>query len=67
VRHRLESGAEGIPGWAATLKVTGAGRLIHEAVMASGEPMPVFNGFLMKDGRLYYIKEREFLVSLAVS
>jgi hypothetical protein len=36
-------------------------------VMASGEPMPVFNSFLMKDGRLYYIKEREFLVSLVVS
>jgi hypothetical protein len=67
VRHRIEIVAEGIPGWVATLSVAEGERLIHEAVMASGEPMPVFNSFLMKDGRLYYIKEREFLVSLVVS
>ncbi|NTW54117.1 MAG: hypothetical protein HGB15_05040 [Chlorobaculum sp.] len=67
VHHRIEIGAEGVPGWEATLSVAEGERLIHEAVMASGEPMPVFNSFLMKDGRLYYIKEREFLVSLVVS
>ncbi|NTW53294.1 MAG: DUF4905 domain-containing protein [Chlorobaculum sp.] len=67
VRHRLESGAEGIPGWVAMLSVAEGDRLIHDEVMASGEPMPVFNSFLMKEGRLYYIKEREYLVSLAVS
>jgi len=67
VRHRLEIGAAGVPGWAATLCVSAGERLIHEAVMASGEPMPVFNSFLIKERRLYYIKEREFLISLAVS
>ncbi|RXK89124.1 DUF4905 domain-containing protein [Chlorobaculum sp. 24CR] len=67
VRHRMKSGAEGVPGWVATLSVRAGDRLVHEAVMAAGEPMPVFNGFLMKDKRLYYIKEREVLVSLEVS
>lgn len=67
VRHRMEHGAEGIPAWVSTLCVSEGDRLIHEAVMASGEPMPVFNSFLIKDDRLYYIKERAFLVSLEVS
>lgn len=67
VRHRMESGAEGVPGWVSTLSVSESKRLVHEDVMTSGEPMPVFNSFLIKEGRLYYIKERERLVSLVVS
>lgn len=67
VRHRMERGAEGIVGWVSTLSVNEGERLVHEDVMTSGEPMPVFNSFLIKEGRLYYIKEREFLVSLVVS
>jgi hypothetical protein len=67
VRHRMESGAEGLPSWVSALSVTGGDRLVHEEVMASGEPMPVFNSFLIKDDRLYYIKERELLVSLVIS
>ncbi len=67
VRHRIEIGAEGVPGWKATLAVTEGDRLIHEDQMASGEQTPVFNSFLIKDSRLYYIKERERLVSLAIS
>jgi hypothetical protein len=67
VHHRIEIGAEGVVGWKAALAVTEGDRLVHEASMASGEPAPVFNSFLIKDSRLYYIKERERLVSLVVS
>jgi hypothetical protein len=67
VCHRMELGAEGVPGWVSTLSVSEGERLVHEDVMASGEPMPVFNSFLLKDDRLYYIREREFLVSFVVS
>jgi hypothetical protein len=67
VHHRIEIGAEGAAGWKATLAVTEGDRLVHEERMASGEPAPVFNSFLIKDSRLYYIKEREHLVSLVVS
>ncbi len=65
--HRIEPVAEGVPGWVSTLSVSECERLVHEDVMASGEPMPVFNSFLIKDDRLYYIREREFLVSFVVS
>ena len=67
VHHRIEIGAEGVAGWKAALAVTEGDRLVHEENMASGEPAPVFNSFLIKDSRLYYIKERERLVSLVVS
>jgi hypothetical protein len=67
VRHRIEVDAKGVPGWKARLAVTEGDRLIHEDVMSSGEPTPVFNSFLIKESRLYYIKERESLVSFPIS
>jgi len=65
--HRMRPEKDGAVFWESFLTITAGDRLLYEDVMASSETMPVLNNFLIRKGRLYYIKEKESLISVAVS
>jgi hypothetical protein len=65
--HRMYIAEGGAVSWASSLTITAGDRLLYEDIMATSETMPVFNNFLIRKGRLYYIKEKESLISVAVS
>jgi hypothetical protein len=65
--HRMRNEKDGTVLWESFLTVTAGDRLLYEDKMASSETMPVFNNFLIRKKRLYYIKEKESLISVAVS
>lgn len=66
--HRMISGEDGAGVWDSRLMiVSAAGHCLLGDTMAEGVPVPAFNNFLIREGRLYYIKENNGLVSVALS
>jgi hypothetical protein len=65
--HRMRTGKDGAVSWESFLTVTAGDHTLYEDMMATSETIPVFNNFLIRKGRLYYIKEKESLISVTVS
>jgi hypothetical protein len=57
-------GADGV--WSSSLRVYREG-LVYEESMQLDAPYPLLNNFLIRGDKLYYIKEKEELVSVALS
>lgn len=67
-RHSLMAGDEGTDSsWQSVLSVVVGSRIVYEDMMGKAGIAPLFNNFLVRDRRLFYIKEREVLISFAVS
>ncbi|NTW74132.1 MAG: hypothetical protein HGB29_04635 [Chlorobiaceae bacterium] len=62
--HR-PTGASGT--WTSTLRVNRGGLTLYEGVMAAAAPAPLFNNFLVRGSMVYYIRENEELVGVALS
>ena len=57
-----------LPGaWRSTVMASVGGLTVHDGVMAAASPAPLFNNFLIREGVLYYIRENEELVGVALS
>lgn len=65
--HRLAGAGGTESSWRSVLAVSAGNRLLFEDTMGQAGAVPLFNNFLVKDRRLYYIKEREVLKSVVVS
>jgi len=65
--HRLVSGGGTENAWSSVLALNAGDRLLFEDTMGQAGAAPLFNNFLVRDQRLYYIKEREMLVSIDLS
>jgi hypothetical protein len=64
-RHALRAGESAA--WDSFLEISSTGIALYEDTMASSVPAPVFNNFLLRAGRLYYIREKGTLISVEVS
>jgi hypothetical protein len=53
--------------WSSTIRAMVGGLTVHEGIMASASPGPLFNNFLVRGSKLFYIKENEALVGVALS
>jgi len=67
VTHRMSAGEGTESAWSSVLAITAGGRVLYEDEMGNAVAVPLFNSALVRNKRLYYIKEREVLVSLPVS
>lgn len=65
--HRMIAAESGTVVWDSRLKVVSAALPLFEDAMAEGVPMPAFNNFLIRAGRLYYIKQNDALISVSIS
>ncbi|HHE31871.1 MAG TPA: hypothetical protein ENL07_04410 [Chlorobaculum parvum] len=65
--HRLACDGGTESAWSSVLAFNAGERLLYKDAMGKAEAVPLFNNFLVKDQRLYYIKEREVLVSIDLS
>ena len=57
-----------LPGaWRSTVTARVGGLTVHDGVMASASPAPLFNNFLVRGQKLYYFRENEELVAVTLA
>ncbi|NTU52587.1 MAG: hypothetical protein HGA97_02575 [Chlorobiaceae bacterium] len=66
-RHRMRSEESGTVVWDSFLEIAAGEQIYYEDTMAAGLSAPTFSNFLIRAGRLYYIKEKEVLISVSLS